>query len=323
MTALFIDRGATLTNLYVADREGRIDDVIVGFHDPRDYFAPHPHLGCIVGRCANRIRNSRCSIDGQVYALAPTHPPHHLHGGPDGFHSRRWRLEYQPLPAAVRFSLDSPDGDQGYPGRVHVIATYSFTATGALRLVLTARCDRATVINLTAHPYFNLAGAAQAVSIADHTVRIAANHYLPIDTDLVPTGEIASVSDTAFDLRKSQRLGPLLANDDEQRHRAGAGFDHNFVVDGTGMRFCAEVSEPIGGRRLTLFTDQPGVQFYTGNTLDIVGKSGLRRQIHHGLCLETQGFPNAINEPGFPSVIVRPTQRYHSVTEWHFDTVPS
>lgn len=319
--AQFIDHGATLTHLFVADRNGARGDVVLGYDDPAQYFGRHPHVGCIVGRCANRIRDSRMVVNGETFMLAPTHGPHHLHGGPNGFHTQRWAIGTDATQQRVRFTLDSPDGDQGYPGNVHVTATYSFTADNALRLEIEARCDRATPINLTAHHYFNLAG--DAADVRDHSVRIAADHYLPMDTDFLPTGAIAAVDDTVFDLRGTRRLGDCLASSDPQIHLAGGGFDHHFVLAGTGLRFCAEVSDPISGRQMSIYTDQRGVQFYTGNSLDIVGKAQRRQRAHGGLCLETQAFPNAINEPSFPSVLVDPELPYRSITEWRFDTLAS
>ncbi len=321
-TARFIDRGATLTELWVADGNGEFDDVVLGFDDPVDYFAPHPHIGCIVGRCANRIRDSRFSVDGRTFELAPTHPPHHLHGGPEGFHTRRWELECDPARGEVRFVLDSRDGDQGYPGNLHATATYALAADGSLELTIEAECDRPTPINLTAHHYFNLAGEADPCDVGDHLVRIDADRYLPMGPDFLPTGAIAPVDATPFDLRTTQPLAASFASADPQLALAGKGFDHHFVINGAGMRFCAELIEPRWGRRLTMHTDQPGVQFYTGNSLDIVGKRKRPRRTHHGLCLETQGFPNAVNEPSFPSVLVWPGTRYRHTTRWRFDVVP-
>lgn len=315
--AKFIDRGATLTHLFVPDRDGTLGDIVLGYDDPAQYFGPHPHVGCIVGRCANRIRDSRIMVDGAIFMLVPTHGPHHLHGGPGGFHTQRWDIDADAMQRRVRFTLDSPDGDQGYPGNVHVTATYAFTANSALRLEIVARCDRVTPINLTAHHYFNLAGAA--ADITDHTVCIAADHYLPMDTDFLPTGTIAPVDDTIFDLRRARRLGECLISDDPQIRLAGGGFDHHFVLGGTGLRFCARVVDPTSGRQMSILTDRPGVQFYTGNSLDTVGKGRRRQRAHGGLCLETQAFPNAINEPAFPSVLVHPELPYRSVTEWRFD----
>ncbi|NJN53115.1 MAG: hypothetical protein HC809_16510, partial [Gammaproteobacteria bacterium] len=170
--ATFIDRGATLTKLYVADRNGRVDDVVLGFDVPARYFDPHPHIGCIVGRCANRIRHSRFTLDGQRFELTPTHPPHHLHGGPNGFHTHQWRMRLDQHRNAVEFRIVSPDGDEGYPGTVEACATYAFDGNSTLRLDIEANCDRPTPINLTAHHYFNLAGAQSVADVGEHRVEI-------------------------------------------------------------------------------------------------------------------------------------------------------
>lgn len=320
-TATFIDRGATLTHLLVADRQGQLDDVVLGFDDVADYFRPHPHVGCIVGRCANRIRDSRFVIDGVEHQLLPTHGPHHLHGGPDGFGTRTWELT-EASPNGVAFVLTSPAGDQGYPGSVTVTARYAFTPSSALRLEIDAECDAPTPVNLSAHHYFNLAGATRDCGIERHRVQLDASHYLPMDDAFLPTGEIAEVSGTPFDLRVAATLESRLRTADPQIVLAG-GFDHNWVIDGTSLRTCARVFEPDTGRRMTIRTDQPGVQFYTGNSLAIAGKHGRLNGKHGGLCLETQGFPNAINEPRFPPVLLRPGARYRSITEWQFDAAGS
>ncbi len=287
-------RGASLVRWRVGDA-----DVVLGFPDPSRYDAPHPYLGSIVGRFANRIAFARFALDGRAHALAPNDGAHHLHGGPDGFGRRLWRAERDG--DSVRFRIESADGDQGYPGRLEAAVRYTLDCDDALRIDFRARCDRATVVSLASHAYWNLRDGG-ATSALDHELEIAADHYLPVDASLIPTGELRPVRGTPFDFTRPRRIA--------------AEYDHCFALRGTGLRRVARPSDPASGRTLEVETTQPGLQLYTGNFLDgsLTGHGGARYGRHHGVCLETQAFPNAPNQPAFPSARLEPGAEYAHTT---------
>lgn len=309
------DYGATLVAIRAPDRDGRVADVLLGHDDLAAYLDPaNPYLGATVGRVANRIGRARFTLDGRTYRLLANDGPNHLHGGGDRALSRRRWDVIDHADDHVEFAIVSPDGAEGYPGRLEVTARFAL-AGGRLALDLRARTDASTPVNLTSHGYFNL-GGEPAVSVVDHEVTLAASRYTPVDGDLIPTGDIVGVAGTPLDLRTPTPLGAALA---AMADDPIGGFDHNLVVDGEPgrLRTAARVVHPASGRTLELHTDQPGIQFYTGNKLDgtIVGRAGTVYGRHHGFCLEPQGFPDAVNQPAFPSVVLRPgeTYRHHSV----------
>jgi Galactose mutarotase and related enzymes len=317
------DYGAAIVGVEVPDRSGAPADVVLGFDDLPGFLSEtNPYFGCVVGRCGNRIARGRFTLDGKAYRLAVNNGPHHLHGGARGFDKLLWRSEVVgENPPSVRFSLGSPDGDEGYPGALDVEVVYTWTDESELRLDYRAVTDRATVVNLTNHVYFNLAGQGRG-DVLGHRVRIPAERYVSVDETLIPTGELAPVAGTPMDFREEHTIGERL------RAVGGdpIGYDHTYVLktapsDETVL--AAEVTEPAGGRRLRVFTDQIGVQFYSGNFLDgaCVGKGGVRYEQHTGFCLETQHFPDSPNQPAFPSVVLRPGQVYRTSTSFRFDTV--
>lgn len=313
-----IEYGATITNLWCADRRGEIADVLLGCPKPADHAKPHPHFNCIVGRYANRITNAQFTLDGQRYELDANLPPHQLHGGKRGFANQLWRGETSGN--QVRFELTSPDGDAGFPGELHVVAIYALESR-TLRLEMTARTTKPTPVSLTAHHYFNLTGQ-HGSCVGDHEIQLYADHYLPVSENLTQLGRIEPLAGTPFDLRQRTRLSDRLDSQHPQV-RLADGFDHTFALNGDGFRDAAFVYDPLSGRTLTVRTDQPGVQLYTCNTLDALGKNGVRYGKHQGVCLETQQFPDAPNHPNYPNAILRPGTEYQAVTEYEFDVVDS
>jgi aldose 1-epimerase len=314
--------GATIQSLSVPDRHGVPADVTLGFDDLAGYVAPHPYFGAVIGRFANRIAGGRFVLDGEQFELPRNRGPNCLHGGTEGFDRRVWTP--RPLDPAdavgVELRLTSPDGDMGFPGTVEASVTYTLQ-NDELTLAYAATSDRATVVNMTNHAYFNLAGAGSG-SIEDHLLLLGASHYTPVDGDLIPTGELAPVDGTAMDFRGAKPIGADLRVGDEQLVRA-QGYDHNWVLDpppGDGQRLAARAHEPGSGRVLEVWTDQPGVQFYSGNFLDgsIVGKGHHAYRQGDAFCLETQHFPDSPNQAQFPRTVLRPGERYATATTFRF-----
>jgi aldose 1-epimerase len=326
--------GAALVAVRAPDRNGALDDIVLGFDSLDAYVAHSPYFGATVGRYANRIANGRFTLDGVTYDLPRNNGPNTLHGGPLGFDKAAWDAEpfVTGQGAGVTFTHVSPDGDQGFPGTVHVRVTYTLTSGNTLVIDYAATTDRATPINLTNHAYFNLRGAGTG-DILGHVVRIRASRYTPVDAALIPTGELASVEGTPFDFRRFTPIGARIDQPDPQLELAH-GCDHNFVLDpcdhagqpaggvvelGSGPP-AAEVFEPVCGRTLSVWTTEPGVQFYTGNSLHgpLVGHGHRVYERRSGFCLETQHFPDSPNQPGFPSTVLRPGAEYRSRTVYGF-----
>ncbi|XP_022429753.1 aldose 1-epimerase isoform X1 [Delphinapterus leucas] len=284
-----ISWGCTITALEVKDRQGRASDLVLGFAELEGYLQKQPYFGAVVGRVANRIAKGTFTLDGKEYQLAINNGPNSLHGGVRGFDKVLWTP--QVLSNGVEFSRVSPDGEEGYPGELKVWVTYTLDG-GELVINYRAQASQTTPVNLTNHSYFNLAGQGSP-NIYDHEVTIEADAFLPVDETLIPTGEVAPVQGTAFDLRKPVELGKHL----QEFHMNG--FDHNFCLKGSKeKRFCARVHHAGSGRVLEVYTTQPGVQFYTGNFLDgtLKGKRGAVYPKHSGFCLETQNWPDAVNQ---------------------------
>jgi aldose 1-epimerase len=320
-----IPYAAIIVSVRVPDRTGTFDDVVLGFDALDRYLGDNPHFGAVVGRYGNRIAKGRFTLDGKVFQLATNNGANHLHGGVKGFDKRLWRGETfeRGGNVGVAYTLTSRDGEESYPGTVNARVTYTLKPSNELVIDYEATTDKATPINLTQHSYFNLAGDGSGDILA-HELTIDADHFTPVDEGLIPTGEIAPVGGTPFDFRKSTAIGARISNDNTQL-RYGKGYDHNWVLNGhgsqsAGLVHAARVVDPKTGRTLDLSTTQPGLQFYTGNFLDgtIHGKSGRVYQQRHGLCLETQHFPDSPNHPNFPSTIVRPGEHYQSQTVFAF-----
>lgn len=314
--------GGIIVSLRTPDRSGELEDIVLGYDVLAGYIRENPYFGAIVGRYGNRIANARFALDGETFTLAANNGPNHLHGGIVGFDKVVWSAEPFTGDTAVGivFRYTSPDGDEGYPGNLEAQVTYTLTDGNALVFEYHATTDRATPVNLTQHSYFNLAGDGRG-DILDHELMIRAGQYTPVDSTLIPTGEIASVDGTPFDFRTPTGIGARIDDNDEQL-RFGGGYDHNFVLDspGDGLSLAARVMEPGSGRTLEVWTTEPGLQFYSGNFLDgsITGKAG--HVYHHrtGFCLETQHYPDSPNQPGFPSTILRPGEEYASRTRLVF-----
>ena len=310
--------GAIITEIHAPDRNGKDADVVLGFDNLDRYVKGHPFFGAIAGRVANRIANGRFKLDGKEYTLAKNNGPNHLHGGLKGFDKKVWKS--MPRPAnghevSVEFSCFSSDGEEGYPGNLNVTVTYTLTDKNELRIDYKATTDKATPVNLTNHSYFNLAGSGDVLG---HELWLAADSYTPTDEGLIPTGEIKSVKGTPLDFTKPTTLGARY----QQTGLKPAGYDHNFVLSsgGKSLALAARVVEPKSGRVMEVFTTEPGVQLYTANGLDgsITGVGGVVYPRHGGFCLETQHFPDSINKPTFPSVVLRPGETFKSTTIYKF-----
>ncbi|MFI6204910.1 aldose epimerase family protein [Streptomyces sp. NPDC051041] len=311
--------GGIVQSLEIPDRRGRYANVSAGFDDLADYVAKSPYFGALIGRYGNRIGKGRFTLDGTAYQLSVNDGENSLHGGAQGFDKRVWDVE--PFTAGtdvgLRLSYTSADGEQGYPGTLKAEVTYTLTRHGDWRIDYAATTDKATVVNLTSHVYWNLAGEGSG-SIEDHELTIAASRYTPTDAGLIPTGELAKVAGTPFDFRRAKPVGRDLRAAHPQLI-AAQGFDHNWVLDkGVTARpeHAATLRDPASGRTLRIATNEPGLQFYSGNFLDgtLTGTSGRTYRQGDALCLETQHFPDSPNQPSFPSTVLRPGQTWRTTT---------
>jgi aldose 1-epimerase len=315
--------GATVVAVEVPDRQGKSGDVVLGFDGLDGYLGPHPHFGGVVGRYGNRIAKGRFSLGELEYTLARNNGENHLHGGTVGFDRKVWKAKDVSTGAgpAVELTYSSRDGEEGYPGNLTAKVTYTLTDANELRLDYEATTDKETVVNLTNHSYFNLAGPAGG-DVLGHVLVLEAARFTPVREGLIPTGELRAVEGTPFDFRKATAIGARLETNDAQM-ALGGGYDHNFVVDGTPgvLRAAARVTEPGSGRVMEVLTSEPGVQFYTGNHLSgTVGKGGKAYGPRSGFCLETQHYPDSPNQPLFPSTSLQPGERYRSTTVFRFST---
>lgn len=318
--------GGTITALRVPDRHGALGDVVLGFPTLAGYLAGHPYFGSLIGRFGNRIAKGQFRLGGRGYQLAQNNGPNHLHGGLRGFDKVVWQAELGGTPEQPSLSLHyrSPDGEEGYPGNLEVRVVYALGAEQSLRIDYEASSDQETVLNLTNHSYFNLAGAGD---ILGHELLLRASHVLPTDATQIPTGELRAVQGTPMDFLTPRAVGAQISADDEQLRYANGGYDHTWVLDrtGAGLELAAQLSEPISGRVLEVLTTQPGVQFYSGNFLDgsLRGKGNQAYGKHAALCLETQHFPDSPNQPTFPSTLLRPGERYQHTTCYRFSIRPA
>jgi aldose 1-epimerase len=314
--------GGILVSMKAPDRNGKSADVVLGFDDVDGYFAnfngsADAFFGALIGRYANRIAHGSFTLDEQKYSLPLNNGENTLHGGPHGFNNVVWRGKM--IANGVELTYLSKDGEQGFPGNLTATVRYTLVK-GDLRVEYTATTDKDTVVNLTNHSYFNLAGHGD---ILKHELTLHASQFTPVDAGLIPTGELKSVESTPFDFRKPTEVGARITADDAQIH-LGHGYDHNWVLDSKGGKLseAAEVYDPTTGRVLKVTTDQPGIQFYSGNFLDgsVKGKGGAPYELHAALCLETQHFPDSPNHSTFPTTELKKGQRYHTVTVYSFST---
>jgi aldose 1-epimerase len=316
--------GATILSIRVPDRRGHVDDVVLGFDSLADYVRNPRYIGAVVGRYGNRVAGGRFTLDGREYTLARNNGPNHLHGGTRGFDKVIWRGE--PIEGrdtvGVRLRYRSVAGEEGYPGTLYASVTYKLTPRNELIIQYDATADAPTIVNLTQHTFFNLVGAATR-DVLDHELTLFASRFTPTDSTSIPTGELAPVAGTPFDFRAPARIGARIAANDRQL-RMTNGYNHNFVLDrpagDRSILHAAHVREPTSGRTLDVYTTEPGLQFFTANAFDgtLIGKGGRAYGRHFGLCLEAQHFPDSPNHPQFPSTVLRPGDRYRTVTVFRF-----
>ena len=310
--------GAHLVSVKAPDRAGKLADVVLGYDELSTYLIkPNPYIGAIVGRYGNRIAGGKFTLDGKTYQIPLNEPTNALHGGPKGFDQYVWQAHE--VPDGVEFTLVSPDGDMGFPGKLTAKVRYTLKGN-TLRIDYSATTDKATVVNLTNHAYFNLHGDDKG-NILDQLMQINADRYTPVNANLIPTGELAPVAGTPMDFRKPEVIGARINADNQQLKIAG-GYDFNWVLNGKAgtLRPAAIVTDPVSGRQLTVETTEPGIQFYSGNFLDgtFTGRHGVKYGKHAGLCLETQHYPDSPNHPDFPSTTLRPGETMHSTTTFTF-----
>jgi len=317
-SAKVITYGATLTELSVPDRHGKMGDVVLGFDDLQGYLGQHPYFGGTIGRYGNRIAKGKFTLDGKEYQLAINNGPNSLHGGQIGFNRRVWKAEElkDKEGASVRFSYLSKDGEENYPGNLKVSVTYTLTNTNQLKLQYSADTDKDTILNLTNHSYFNLSGADTG-TILKYVLYINADKYTPVDSTLIPTGKIESVVGTPLDFLKPTEIGARIGELKEI-----GGYDHNYVLNGKAgtLREAAKVIDPESGREMEVLTTQPGVQFYSSIGLNgsIKGKGGVAYEKYGAICLETQHYPDSPNHPNFPSAVLKAGAHFHSETIYKF-----
>ena len=314
--------GGAVVSLLVPDRDGKLDDVVLGLETLEEYVKKSPFFGCIAGRYANRIAKGKFTLNGVAYTLAQNDGPNHLHGGVKGFDKAVWAAQAKSSDdgAGLELTYLSRDGEENYPGNLSVTVTYTLTNDDALRIDYMATTDADTVVNLTNHTYFNLADGG-AGDILGHELMIDAERFTPTDSTAIPTGELRSVAGTPMDFRQLTAIGARIEQDDEQL-RFGHGYDHNWVLNSSAGRLAlaAKVREPVTGRVMEVYTTEPGIQFYSGNFLNgtITGKGGAVYHKRSGLCLETQHFPDSPNQPDFPSTVLKPGETYQTTTIYKF-----
>ena len=307
--------GATLVEMSAPDRDGKLGDVTLGFDALERYAQPHPFFGSIAGRYANRIAKARFAIDGRTFTLAANSGPNHIHGGKRGFDKRIWQAAARGADA-VRFSYTSADGEEGYPGKLQVALTYKLTDANELWIAYEATTDLPTVVNLTNHTYWNLAGTGDVLG---HELKLNARHITAVDAALIPTGQYLAVAGTALDFTKAKPIGQDIAQ--LKGEGTPGGYDHNFVIAAKlgDLAVAVEVGDPASGRTMRVLTTQPGVQVYSGNHLKgLAGRGGQTYGPHAGVCFETQHFPDSPNHPNFPSTVLRPGEVFHSLAIHEF-----
>lgn len=323
MVVKITNYGGIITAILVPDQNGKRTDVVLGFDRFEGYLGDSPYFGCLVGRFANRIANGEFQLDDAVFTVAQNDGQNHLHGGLQGFDKVVWQAEPFTATAEVglKLSYRSRDGEEGYPGDLGVHVTYTLANDNALRIDYQATSSKPTIVNLTNHTYFNLAGGG---NILDHEISINAKQFTAIDETLIPTGELRAVAGTPLDFTHPTRIGAMIDHNDDQLRFAG-GYDHNWVLDkeAGALALVAAVTEPSSGRRLETYTTQPGLQFYSGNFLDgtIVGKQGVAYGKRSGFCLETQHFPDSPNQAHFPSTTLIPGEAFQETTIYKFFVV--
>lgn len=321
MTAAITNYGGRIVSLLVPDKNGKMTDVVVGFDSVEDYVnSTEPYFGATIGRVGNRIARGKFTLDGKQYTLFANNGPNTLHGGKKGYQAVVWDAT-QPNDTTLVLHYLSKDNEEGFPGNLDVKVTYSLTGDNALKCDYVATTDKKTVVNLTNHAFFNLNGEGSG-TINNHILQINADSYTPVDSTLIPTGEIKPVAGTPFDFTQPTPIGERLNADNEQL-KFGKGYDHNYVLNGSGMKKAATVTGDKSGIQMTVFTEEPGLQFYGGNFMQAKNtfKSGAKDAYRTAFCLETQHYPDSPNQPGFPSEVLSPGETYHTTSLYQFSVV--
>ncbi|MFZ5948966.1 MAG: aldose epimerase family protein [Stygiobacter sp.] len=325
MEVKIISYGATVVSLTAPDKNNKYEDVVLGYDNLEGYIKDNAYFGAIVGRYGNRIAKGQFTLDGKKYQLTINNNENHLHGGKIGFNKKNWEIvntNENKDAASVTFKYLSKDGEEGYPGNLELLVTYTLTNNNELKISYSAKTDKITIINPTHHSYFNLTGNPNN-TILEHEVIINANKFTPVNSSLIPTGKLESVENTPLDFRKFKKIGKDI-NSDYEQIKLGLGYDHNFVINRNNNEVIkiAEVYEPTSGRFMEVFSDQPGVQFYTGNFLNgsAIGKNGIKYNYRTAFCLEAQHYPDSPNQPSFPSVVLKPGEEYIQTTIYKFSS---
>jgi aldose 1-epimerase len=316
--------GGIIVSLKVPDKNGKMEDVVLGFDSLSAYMRNNPFFGALIGRYGNRIAKGKFALDGVTYTLPVNNGENHLHGGPKGFDKAYWNIEVPADSSSLRLTYQSVDGEMGYPGNLSVEVLYSLTDADEVKIDYKATTDKKTVVNLTNHSYFNLTGDPAANDILNHQLQLEADNFLPVDKGLIPTGKLKPVVNTPFDFKSITPIGARIDKDDEQI-KFGGGYDHCWVLNryDSSLRQVATVIEPNSGRRMEVFTTEPGIQFYSGNFLNgtVAGKKGVLYKKRSALCLETQHYPDSPNKPSFPSVVLSPGETYKTTTVYKFSVI--
>jgi aldose 1-epimerase len=312
--------GGRIMSLLVPDKKGTLADIVLGYDSADQYRNGNPYFGALIGRVGNRIAKGKFSLEGKEYDLTINNGVNSLHGGPRGFHNVYWQGVPSKSTNALELHYLSKDGEEGYPGNLDVKVTYTLTDNNELMIDYAATTDKTTIVNLTHHSFFNLAGDGGS-DILNHEIMIPSDRFTPVDQGLIPTGELRKVEGTPFDFRKPHAIGERIGNDDDQLS-AGKGYDHNWVLNkkGGALSLAARVTEPVTGRVMEVWTTEPGLQFYSGNFLNgkDIGKGGKPYPFRGAFCLEAQHFPDSPNHPEFPSVVLKPASKYEQKTIYKF-----
>jgi aldose 1-epimerase len=320
VTVTITPYGGNIVSIVVPDKNGNMADVVLGYDSAKQYVGAQGFFGSTIGRYGNRIAKGKFTIDGTQYQLAVNNGENALHGGPGGFHNVAWTGIEKEKGKSVEITYLSKDGEEGYPGNLNSKVVFTLTDSNELKIDYEATTDKATVINLTNHSYFNLAGEGSG-DVLNHDISINADKFLPVDKGLIPTGELRPVKGTPFDFVEPHKIGERI-NADEEQVKTGGGYDHCFVLNkksGNELSLAAKVSEPTTGRTMEVWTTEPGVQFYTGNFLNgAAGKAGHKYDYRTAFCLETQHFPDSPNQPSFPTTLLKPGETYRSTTIYKF-----